>query len=59
MSTKPKTLQQAIIHFSNPDNCLEFMVQSALAEWRDLPHLWTQGCCVPRESAQVAMQERP
>jgi hypothetical protein len=23
---KPKTLQQAIIHFSSPDNCLEFMV---------------------------------
>jgi transposase-like protein len=26
MSTKPKTLQQAIIYFSNPDNCLKFMV---------------------------------
>jgi transposase-like protein len=24
---KPKTLQQAIIHFSNPDNCLKFMVR--------------------------------
>src|SRR5690348_13267774 len=23
---KPKTLQQAIVHFSNPDNCLEFMI---------------------------------
>src|ERR1700730_653391 len=23
---KPKTLQQAIIHFSNPDNCLGYMV---------------------------------
>jgi transposase-like protein len=23
---KPKTLQQAIIHYSNPDNCLEYMV---------------------------------
>src|SRR4029077_12332860 len=23
---KPKTLQQAIVHFSNPDNCLDFMV---------------------------------
>jgi ISXO2-like transposase domain/Transposase zinc-ribbon domain len=23
---KPKTLQQAIIHFSKPDNCLDFMV---------------------------------
>jgi transposase-like protein len=24
---KPKTLQQAIVHFANPDNCLEFMVK--------------------------------
>ncbi len=27
MSAKPKTLQQAIIHFANPDNCLQFMVK--------------------------------
>ena len=27
MSAKPKTLQQAIIHFANPDNCLAFMVK--------------------------------
>jgi transposase-like protein len=26
MSAKPKTLQQAIIYFANPDNCLDFMV---------------------------------
>jgi transposase-like protein len=26
MSAKPKTLQQAIVHFANPDNCLAFMV---------------------------------
>jgi transposase-like protein len=26
MSAKPKTLQQAIIHFADPDNCLKFMV---------------------------------
>jgi transposase-like protein len=26
MSAKPKTLQQAIIYFANPDNCLAFMV---------------------------------
>src|SRR5438105_9626262 len=24
---KPRTLQQAIIHFSNPDNCLNYMVR--------------------------------
>jgi len=24
---KPKTLQQAILHFANPDNCLAFMVE--------------------------------
>ncbi|HMD32680.1 MAG TPA: transposase, partial [Candidatus Acidoferrales bacterium] len=23
---KPKTLQQAIVHFAGPDNCLKFMV---------------------------------
>jgi transposase-like protein len=27
MSTKPKTLQQAIVHFYDPDNCLDFMVR--------------------------------
>lgn len=26
MSAKPKTLQQAIIHFADPDNCLKFVV---------------------------------
>ncbi|WP_058187071.1 IS1595 family transposase [Terracidiphilus gabretensis] len=26
MSTEPKTLQQAIIYFSNPDNCVSYMV---------------------------------
>ncbi|MCL4522340.1 MAG: IS1595 family transposase [Acidobacteria bacterium] len=26
MKAKPKTLQQAIIHFADPDNCLKFMV---------------------------------
>lgn len=26
MSAKPKTLQQAIIYFANPDNCLKFVV---------------------------------
>jgi transposase-like protein len=25
--SKPKTLQQAIVHFANPDNCLAFMVK--------------------------------
>jgi transposase-like protein len=32
MSTKPKTLQQAIIHFANHDNCLAFMVK---VRWPD------------------------
>jgi len=27
MTAKPKTLQQAIIYFSDPDNCLNFMVR--------------------------------
>jgi len=27
MSTKPKTLQQAILHFADADNCLKFMVK--------------------------------
>ncbi|MGA8233166.1 MAG: transposase, partial [Candidatus Acidiferrales bacterium] len=26
MADKPKTLQQAIIYFSNPDNCLNYLV---------------------------------
>jgi transposase-like protein len=32
MSAKPKTLQQAIIHFSNPENCLAFMIK---VRWPD------------------------
>jgi transposase-like protein len=32
MSTKPKTLQQAVIYFANPDNCLKFMVK---LRWSD------------------------
>jgi transposase-like protein len=32
MSAKPKTLQQAIIHFADPDNCLAFMVK---VRWQD------------------------
>jgi transposase-like protein len=27
MSAKPKTLQQAVVYFANPDNCLKFMVE--------------------------------
>jgi hypothetical protein len=27
MSAKPKTLQEAIVHFADPDNCLKFMVR--------------------------------
>ena len=27
MDTKPKTLQQALVYFSNPDNCIDFMVK--------------------------------
>jgi transposase-like protein len=27
MSAKPKTLQQAIVHFADPDNCIAFMVK--------------------------------
>jgi transposase-like protein len=27
MSAKPKTLQQAIVHFADPDNCVAFMVK--------------------------------
>src|SRR5665213_1882358 len=26
MSTEPKTLQQAIVYFSDPDNCLKFII---------------------------------
>jgi transposase-like protein len=32
MSAKPKTLQQAIIHFSNSENCLAFMIK---VRWPD------------------------
>ncbi len=32
MTAKPKTLQQAIIHFADPENCLKFMVK---VRWPD------------------------
>jgi transposase-like protein len=32
MSAKPKTLQQAIVYFNDPDNCLKFMVK---VRWPD------------------------
>jgi transposase-like protein len=32
MSAKPKTLQQAMLHFADPDNCLAFMVK---VRWPD------------------------
>ena len=31
MNPAPKTLQEAIIHFSNTENCHEFMVKLRLA----------------------------
>ena len=45
---KPKTLQQAIIHFANPDNCLKFMVKLRWPNGVVVPHLWPQGVRVPR-----------
>ena len=32
MSAKPKTLQQAIVYFNDPDNCLNFMIK---VRWPD------------------------
>ncbi len=38
MATEPKTLQQAIVYFSDPDNCLNFLVV----------HRWRDGVICPR-----------
>jgi transposase-like protein len=38
MATEPKTLQQAIIYFADPDNCLSFLVA----------HRWRDGVMCPR-----------
>ncbi|HMD38624.1 MAG TPA: IS1595 family transposase, partial [Candidatus Acidoferrum sp.] len=32
MSAKPKTLQQAMLHFASPENCLQFMIK---VRWPD------------------------
>jgi transposase-like protein len=37
MSAKPKTLQQAIIYFADPDNCLKFMVERRWPEGVSCP----------------------
>ena len=34
MASEPKTLQQAVVHFANPDNCLSFLMERR-AEWKD------------------------
>ncbi len=34
MATEPSTLQQAIIHFSNPDNCVSYLVAHR-PEWKN------------------------
>jgi hypothetical protein len=34
---KPRTLQQAIVHFANPDNCLAFMVERRWPEGVECP----------------------
>src|SRR6266481_6068396 len=38
MATEPKTLQQAIVYFADPDNCLNFLVA----------HRWRDGVMCPR-----------
>jgi transposase-like protein len=38
MATEPKTLQQAIVYFADPDNCLNFLVA----------HRWRDGVVCPR-----------
>ena len=37
--SEPKSLQEAIVYFSNPDNCIDYLGRSPLAEWRHLPDL--------------------
>ena len=37
MSAKPKTLQQAIVHFADLDNCLKFMVRLRWADGVECP----------------------
>jgi transposase-like protein len=47
--SKPKTLQEAIIHFSNPDNCLDFLVARR----------WPNGVVCPTcESKKVAFNAK-
>src|SRR5277367_5054707 len=49
MAAEPKTLQQAILHFSNPVNCREYLVARR----------WSKGVICPRcGSDKVAFMEK-
>ena len=49
MEREPKTLQEAIVYFSNPDNCREYLVARR----------WPDGVACPRcESKNVAFQPK-
>jgi hypothetical protein len=33
MKPEPTSLQEAIVYFSNPDNCIDYVCYPPLAEW--------------------------
>ena len=57
---QPKTLQEAIRYFGNPDNVLAYMIR---LRWPDgvvtCPACGRDRRCIPQEPAQVAVQEHP
>jgi len=47
MATEPKTLQQAILYFSNPDNCREYLIARR----------WPDGVTCPRCSSESVTEQ--
>ena len=54
--SEPKSLQEAILYFSNPDNCLELPCRAPLAERCCLPDLRLREGLFQRDSPHLAMR---
>ena len=56
----PQTLQEAVKYFSNPDNCVRYMISK---RWPDgvvkCPTCGRTDATIPAKPSQVAVQKRP
>jgi uncharacterized protein YqcC (DUF446 family) len=54
---KPKTLQQAIRHFSDEQVCIDTVASLRWAEWPGLPQVRQRWALLPRHSKTLEVQE--